>query len=68
MQLEAAVRAHIRTEQQLKLHIEQMMETREQGEKEVSGLREQVKRMEREKMRMDEVLSNRDAQITSMQY
>ena len=44
------------------------METREQGEKEVSGLREQVKRMEREKMRMDEVLSNRDAQITSMQY
>ena len=44
--LESAIRTHIRTEQQLKLHIEQMIEAREEKELEIAKLRQQVQRME----------------------
>ena len=64
--LEADVRQHIRVEQQLKLHIENMQEKAEEDAKYIDKLGQEVDRNKRERKRMDEMLTIREKEIEQL--
>lgn len=65
--LEADVRQHIRIEQQLKLHIESIQEKIEEDEKVIEGYSHQRERFQRERARMDEMLTLREKEINKLE-
>jgi hypothetical protein len=65
--LEADVRQHIRIEQQLKLHIESIQEKIEEDEKVIEDYSHQKERFQRERARMDEMLTLREKEINKLE-
>jgi hypothetical protein len=65
--LEADVRQHIRIEQQLKLHIESIQEKLEEDEKTLEHFSHQKDRFQRERTRMDEMLTIREKDIEKLE-
>ena len=64
--LEGDVRNHIRVEQQLKLHVESLTFKSEEAEKENERLQSDIARLQREKTRMDDVLTLRENEIEGL--
>lgn len=65
--LEADVRQHIRVEQQLKLHIDNIQERAEEDGKFIEKLNKEKDRHQRERKRMDEMLTIREKEITKLE-
>ncbi|CAI2374101.1 unnamed protein product [Moneuplotes crassus] len=65
--LEADVRQHIRVEQQLKLHIENIQEKSDEDAKVIDKMDREKQRHRRELKRMDEMLTIREEEITKLE-